>query len=194
MRDGIVNSEVIYADPQECYTLVTETEVDCLAAALGSTHGLYKGKARLGFTEMKAIAEQVKVPLVLHGGTGIADEDMRRAIACGTAKINVNTEKYVRLVPTGESNFRRRHRARCERSAESHRPGTAAGTRDDCPPHGALWLRAALLTPGLRLKPPPRRCRGGGVRYQKAKQEQPSTPQKACSSETGIDDLRAISC
>ncbi len=41
---------------------------------------------------MKAIAEQVKVPLVLHGGTGIADEDMRRAIACGTAKINVNTE------------------------------------------------------------------------------------------------------
>ncbi len=41
---------------------------------------------------MKAIAERVKVPLVLHGGTGIADEDMRRAIACGTAKINVNTE------------------------------------------------------------------------------------------------------
>ena len=91
-EDGIVNSEVIYADPQECYTLVTETQVDCLAAALGSTHGLYKGKARLGFTEMKAIAERVKVPLVLHGGTGIADEDMRRAIACGTAKINVNTE------------------------------------------------------------------------------------------------------
>lgn len=91
-EDGIVNSEVIYADPQECYTLVTETQVDCLAAALGSSHGLYKGKARLGFTEMKAIAEQVKVPLVLHGGTGIADEDMRRAIACGTAKINVNTE------------------------------------------------------------------------------------------------------
>lgn len=91
-EDGIVNSEVIYADPEECYTTVTETQVDCLAAALGSTHGLYKGKARLGFTEMKAIAERVKVPLVLHGGTGIADEDMRRAIACGTAKINVNTE------------------------------------------------------------------------------------------------------
>ncbi len=142
---------------------------------------------------MKAIAEQVKVPLVLHGGTGIADEDMRRAIACGTAKINVNTEnmyawcqqvKAIFAADTGHD----------ERSAESHRPGTAAGTRDDCPPHGALWLRAALLTPGLRLKPPPRRCRGGGVRYQKAKQEQPSTPQKACSSETGIDDLRAISC
>ncbi len=108
--------------PEECYTPVTETRVDCLAAALGSTHGLYKGKARLGFTEMKAIAEQVKVPLVLHGGTGIADEDMRRAIACGTAKINVNTENMYAPVPTGESNFRRRHRTRCERSAESHRP------------------------------------------------------------------------
>lgn len=91
-EDGIVNSEVIYADPDECYTLVQETQVDCLAAALGSTHGLYKGKAKLGFAEMKAISERVKVPLVLHGGTGIADDDMRKAIACGTAKINVNTE------------------------------------------------------------------------------------------------------
>lgn len=91
-EDGIVNSEVIYADPQECFTLVSETQVDCLAAALGSTHGLYKGKAKLGFAEMKAISELVKVPLVLHGGTGIADDDIRKAIACGTAKINVNTE------------------------------------------------------------------------------------------------------
>ena len=41
---------------------------------------------------MKAISERVNVPLVLHGGTGIADDDMRKAIACGTAKINVNTE------------------------------------------------------------------------------------------------------
>ncbi|EHT01744.1 TPA: class II fructose-1,6-bisphosphate aldolase [Klebsiella oxytoca] len=91
-EDGIVNSAVIYADPEECYTLVKETQVDCLAAALGSTHGLYKGKAKLGFTEMKAISERVNVPLVLHGGTGIADDDIRKAIACGTAKINVNTE------------------------------------------------------------------------------------------------------
>ena len=43
-EDGIVNSEVIYADPQECYT-GDRNPVDCLAAALGSTHGLYKGKA-----------------------------------------------------------------------------------------------------------------------------------------------------
>ncbi|NYY79682.1 hypothetical protein DMH17_04680 [Raoultella planticola] len=50
---------------------VSETQVDCLAAALGSTHGLYKGKAKLGFAEMKAISELVKVPLVLHGGLAL---------------------------------------------------------------------------------------------------------------------------
>lgn len=91
-EDGIINSHVIYADPQECQTLVEETGVDCLAAALGSTHGLYKGKAKLGFAEMQHIAQLVSVPLVLHGGTGICDEDMKRAISLGTAKINVNTE------------------------------------------------------------------------------------------------------
>ena len=91
-EDGIINSHVIYADPQECQTLVEETGVDCLAAALGSTHGLYKGKAKLGFAEMQHIAQRVSVPLVLHGGTGICDEDMKRAISLGTAKINVNTE------------------------------------------------------------------------------------------------------
>lgn len=48
---------------------------------------------------MKTISELVKVPLVLHGGTGIADDDMRKAIACGTAKINVNTENMYALVP-----------------------------------------------------------------------------------------------
>ncbi len=91
-EDGIVNSHVIYADPVECQKLVEETGVDCLAAALGSTHGLYKGKAKLGFAEMQHIAQLVKVPLVLHGGTGISDEDMKKAISLGTAKINVNTE------------------------------------------------------------------------------------------------------
>ena len=105
LKDGIVNSEVIYADPQECYTLVTETQVDCLAAALGSTHGLYKGKARLGFTEMKAIAEQVKVPLVLHGGTGVSDEDMRLAVTEGINKVNVGTEMNVQWVDRCKSTF-----------------------------------------------------------------------------------------
>ena len=89
-EDGIVNSEVIYADPQECYT---GDRNPWIASPPRWAPPMVCIKVKpLGFTEMKAIAEQVKVPLVLHGGTGIADEDMRRAIACGTAKINVNTE------------------------------------------------------------------------------------------------------
>ncbi|WP_228777431.1 class II fructose-bisphosphate aldolase [Lonepinella koalarum] len=91
-EDGIVNSHVIYADPEQCDIMVKETQIDCLAPALGSTHGLYKGKAKLGFDEMQHISKLVKIPLVLHGGTGISDEDMLHAIELGVAKINVNTE------------------------------------------------------------------------------------------------------
>lgn len=91
-EDGVVNSEVIYADKNQCEIMAKETGIDCLAAALGSTHGLYKGKAKLGFKEMEEISKAIKIPLVLHGGTGICDEDMLKAISLGTAKINVNTE------------------------------------------------------------------------------------------------------
>ena len=102
-EDGIVNSQVIYADPHQCLTMVKETNVDCLAAALGSTHGLYKGKAKLGFNEMQHISNLIKIPLVLHGGTGICDEDMLHAISLGTAKINVNTENmYTWCVAVGK--------------------------------------------------------------------------------------------
>ncbi|MDY4281593.1 MAG: class II fructose-1,6-bisphosphate aldolase [[Pasteurella] mairii] len=91
-EDGIVNSKVIYADLTQCMIMAKETGIDCLAAALGSTHGLYKGKAKLGFKEMEIISKAINIPLVLHGGTGISDEDMLKAIELGTAKINVNTE------------------------------------------------------------------------------------------------------
>lgn len=91
-EDGVVNSEVIYADLEQCKIMAAETGIDCLAAALGSTHGLYRGKAKLGFKEMEAISNAINIPLVLHGGTGITDEDMQKAIQLGTAKINVNTE------------------------------------------------------------------------------------------------------
>lgn len=90
-EDGVVNSHVIYADLKECEVL-TQLKPTAFAPALGSTHGLYKGKAVIGFNEMAEISEATKTPLVLHGGTGISEEDMRKAISLGTAKINVNTE------------------------------------------------------------------------------------------------------
>ncbi|WP_200410956.1 class II fructose-bisphosphate aldolase [Virgibacillus salexigens] len=94
-EDDVVADGVIYADPKECKVLVDETGIDCLAPALGSVHGPYKGEPNLGFKEMEEILATVKVPLVLHGGTGIPTKDIKRAISFGTSKINVNTENQV---------------------------------------------------------------------------------------------------
>ena len=90
-EDGVANSHVIYADPKEC-EIIAKLNPTAFAPALGSTHGLYKGKAVIGFKEMAEISEITKIPLVLHGGTGISSEDMVKAITLGTSKINVNTE------------------------------------------------------------------------------------------------------
>ena len=93
-EDGVTGG-IIYADPAECKPLVEQTAIDCLAPALGSVHGPYKGEPKLGFAEMEQIGNETGMPLVLHGGTGIPDEQIQRAISCGTAKINVNTENQI---------------------------------------------------------------------------------------------------
>ena len=90
-EDGVIGG-IKYADCAECVKLVKEAGVDALAPALGSVHGPYQGEPVLGFVEMKEIQEATNMPLVLHGGTGIPDEKIQKAIACGTCKINVNTE------------------------------------------------------------------------------------------------------
>lgn len=90
-EDNIV-AESMYADPEECKILVEKTGIDCLAPGLGSVHGPYHGEPKLGFKEMAYINELLNMPLVLHGGSGIPDEQLRKAIDRGTAKINVNTE------------------------------------------------------------------------------------------------------
>ena len=90
-EDDVV-AETMYAVPEECLRIVKESGIDCLAPALGSVHGPYKGEPKLGFKEMGVINDLVGVPLVLHGGSGIPDDQIRRAISLGTAKINVNTE------------------------------------------------------------------------------------------------------
>ncbi|GJM77184.1 hypothetical protein HMSSN036_94000 [Paenibacillus macerans] len=58
-------------------------------------HGPYHGEPNLGFKEMEEIRDAVKLPLVLHGGTGIPTHDIQKAISLGTSKINVNTENQI---------------------------------------------------------------------------------------------------
>ncbi|MBM7690657.1 fructose-bisphosphate aldolase class II [Peribacillus deserti] len=94
-EDDVVAEGVIYADPKECAELVKRTGVDCIAPALGSVHGPYKGEPNLGFKEMEEVRDSTGIPLVLHGGTGIPTHDIQKSISLGTSKINVNTENQI---------------------------------------------------------------------------------------------------
>jgi fructose-bisphosphate aldolase class II len=99
-EDDVVADGVIYADPAECKELVERTGIDCLAPALGSVHGPYKGEPKLGYKEMEEIKNSTGLPLVLHGGTGIPTHDIQKAVSLGTAKINVNTENQIASTKT----------------------------------------------------------------------------------------------
>ncbi|WNQ10312.1 class II fructose-1,6-bisphosphate aldolase [Paenibacillus aurantius] len=85
-------AEAMYAVTEECVRMVRETGIDCLAPALGSVHGPYRGQPKLGFERMGEIRRLTGLPLVLHGGSGLPEEEIRQAISLGTAKINVNTD------------------------------------------------------------------------------------------------------
>jgi fructose-bisphosphate aldolase class II len=88
-------AEAMYAVTSDCVRLANETGIDCLAPALGSVHGPYRGQPRLGFSRMEEIGRLTGLPLVLHGGSGLPDESIQRAILMGTAKINVNTDNQM---------------------------------------------------------------------------------------------------
>ena len=89
--DGVVGG-VKYADANECKRIVDEAGIDALAAALGSVHGEYHGEPVLGFKEMEEIRDLTNMPLVLHGGSGIPEQKIKKSIELGHCKINVNTE------------------------------------------------------------------------------------------------------
>ena len=93
-EDGVAN-ELAYAKVEDAVKLVSETNINFLAPALGSVHGIYKGEPKLDFERMVKIHDLVKLPLVLHGGSGIPDELIKKAISCGITKININTELQI---------------------------------------------------------------------------------------------------
>ncbi|HEX6622553.1 MAG TPA: class II fructose-bisphosphate aldolase [Pyrinomonadaceae bacterium] len=83
-----------YTRPDTAARFVEETGVDALAVAVGTAHGFYKGEVRLDFERLEQIRDAVgyAAALVLHGGSGVPDELMRRAVSCGIRKINFGTE------------------------------------------------------------------------------------------------------
>jgi len=88
----------IFTNPEEAKEFVEATGVDALAISIGTVHGLYKGKPKINIDVLKKINAQVNVPLVLHGGSGTPEDVLKRCIAEGIAKINVNTEISVRVI------------------------------------------------------------------------------------------------
>jgi tagatose 1,6-diphosphate aldolase GatY/KbaY len=94
VEDDIVvaEHEALMADPEECQLFVELTGVSTLAPAVGTAHGIYKGDPNIDFERIKNVAKLVSVPLVLHGGSGIPDDQVRRAISLGMSKMNIATE------------------------------------------------------------------------------------------------------
>jgi fructose-bisphosphate aldolase class II len=81
-----------FTDPADAEAFVQATGVDAVAVAFGTVHGHYKGTPKLDFDRLRAIRAQVATPLVLHGGSGLTDEDFVKAIGCGIRKVNIFTE------------------------------------------------------------------------------------------------------
>lgn len=82
----------MYTTPEEAKAYLEATGVDALAVAIGSAHGVYKKKPMLNIERLKEISDMVKVPLVLHGGSGLSDDDFKNTIRNGIAKVNIFTD------------------------------------------------------------------------------------------------------
>lgn len=97
---GAVGSGIEY-DSNKCLTVldeairfVEETNIDTLAVAIGTAHGIYKGEPHLNFDLLKELKEKISIPLVLHGGSGTGDEKLSRACKMGICKVNIANDLY----------------------------------------------------------------------------------------------------
>ena len=84
--------EYISRQPEQARDFVERTGVDALAVAIGTAHGAYKEKPKLDIGRLSQIAHTVSTPLVLHGGSGLSDEDFRNCVANGICKVNIFTD------------------------------------------------------------------------------------------------------
>ena len=91
-ESGGSHDNSIYTEPEQARDFVEKTNVDALAVAIGTAHGAYKEKPKLDIERLKEIAKIVSVPLVLHGGSGLSDEDFRNCVENGISKVNIFTD------------------------------------------------------------------------------------------------------
>lgn len=91
-NDESAGDDSIYTEPEQARDFAQRTGVDALAVAIGTAHGAYKEKPRLDIGRLAEISRTVPVPLVLHGGSGLSDEDFKNCVANGISKINIFTD------------------------------------------------------------------------------------------------------
>jgi fructose-bisphosphate aldolase class II len=92
---SVDEADASLAKPEEAIRFYEETGVDCVAIAVGTAHGMYAAEPNIRYDIIQKVADAIPVPVVLHGGSGVPDEDIRKAILAGVGKINVNTENQV---------------------------------------------------------------------------------------------------
>lgn len=88
----VKDSEKSYTDPEEAMEFAEQTGVDFLAVGIGNAHGFYKGVPKLRFDILEKTKSLVSIPIVLHGASGIPDEDVKKSTGLGICKVNFATE------------------------------------------------------------------------------------------------------
>lgn len=101
-EDGSCNHGIRCTNPQDAKEFCERTGVDALAVAIGNAHGDYPVAPTLAFDVLQKIHENVDVPLVLHGGSGITDKDFQKAISLGIVKVNIATASFKYLTSEAE--------------------------------------------------------------------------------------------
>ncbi len=93
-EDGSAGHATLYTDPDDAVTFCRKTGIDALAIAIGNAHGNYKQAPALAFDVLDDIRRRVDIPLVLHGGSGITDEEFQKLIRTGITKVNIATASF----------------------------------------------------------------------------------------------------
>lgn len=88
----VSEEQALQTDPEDAKRFVEETEIDSLAVAIGTVHGFYTYPPKINIDRLKAIAEKVSIPLVLHGGSGTPEEKVTESIKYGISKVNICTD------------------------------------------------------------------------------------------------------
>ena len=105
-EDGSCDHGIRCTDPEDAKVFCESTGIDALAVAIGNAHGNYPVAPTLAFDVLEEIDQKTEVPLVLHGGSGITDEDFRRAISLGIVKVNIATASFNQLTKRAKEYFR----------------------------------------------------------------------------------------